>query len=272
MDVLKHLEQTAKRKAKNLSKDEALIRGLFQFDLLFKPSPKERTFSYKVVTAECLAQGSCYTYEDVRLNKALMGKDAREVEPEYRSVKIAILDALYGGMNRNITHSFYLGGTAKQKAFPRAEIVFFEACRLLDSLTGKKIVNVGVVGEFVPPFKKKGAELYLTDMDPTLVGETIHGVLVEGKDQTIPRVRESDVAIVTGMTVSTNTLGEILAVAREHDTKIIMFAETGANFGEELCRLGVDVVVGEPFPFYIFQGESRIDIYRRNTLEGTTNV
>jgi hypothetical protein len=44
-----------------------------------------------------------------------------------------------------------------------------------------------------------------------------------------------------------------------------MFAETGANFGEEYCRtIGVDVVVSEPFPFYIFQGVTRIEIYRRD--------
>lgn len=269
VDVLTKLEEKAKRKTKDLSQEETVIRGLFSFDLLFKPSPKERTFSYTVITAECLAQGSCYTYEDVDLDKELMGKDAREVEPKYRSVKIAILDALYGGIERNISQTYYLRGSAKEKAVPRAEIVCHEVARLFDSLKGKKVVNVGVVGEFLPCLllRQRGVEVFLTDMDPNLLGGTIHGMEVEGPDKTLPRVKESDVAIVTGMTLATNTLGEIIEASRENNTKIVMFAETGANFGEALCHLGVDTVVGEPFPFYIFHGESRIDVYRKIKLE-----
>lgn len=245
-----------------------MIRGLFSFDLLFKPDPEERTFSYTVITAECLAQGSCYTYEDVKLNKELMGKDARQVKPKYRSVKIALLDALYGGIERQISETYYLNGSAKEKATPRAEIVCKEVARLLDSLENRKVVNVGVVGEFVPCLlRKKGMKVYCTDMDPQLVGTTIHGIEVEGPDKTIPRVKESDIAVFTGMTIATNTLGDIIQASSDSGTKIVVFAETGANFGEAFCRLGVDTVVGEPFPFYIFQGESRIDVYRNEYVE-----
>jgi hypothetical protein len=43
-----------------------------------------------------------------------------------------------------------------------------------------------------------------------------------------------------------------------------MFAETGANFAREYCNYGIDLVVSEPFPFYmVSNGESLIDIYRR---------
>lgn len=174
---LKKLEEIAKQKTSHLSKQEAMIRGLFSFDLLFKPDPEERTFSYTVITAECLAQGSCYTYEDVKLNKELMGKDARQVKPKYRSVKIALLDALYGGIERQISETYYLNGSAKEKATPRAEIVCKEVARLLDSLENRKVVNVGVVGEFIPCLlRKKGMKVYCTDMDPQLVGTTIHGI------------------------------------------------------------------------------------------------
>ncbi len=66
------------------------------------------------------------------------------------------------------------------------------------------------------------------------------------------------------MTLTTHAAGDIVDVCREHDTKVVMFAETGANFGEEYCQtIGIDAVVSEPFPFYIFQGMSRIEIYRR---------
>lgn len=66
------------------------------------------------------------------------------------------------------------------------------------------------------------------------------------------------------MTLATDTLDQILEAAQENDTRVLVFAETGANLGEALCRLGVDTVVGEPFPFYIFHGTSQINVYRRD--------
>jgi hypothetical protein len=65
------------------------------------------------------------------------------------------------------------------------------------------------------------------------------------------------------MTLATDSLDLIISEARQAGTKLLIFAETGANFGEEYCRtLGVDTVVSEPFPFYIFQGLSTIEVYR----------
>ena len=55
-----------------------------------------------------------------------------------------------------------------------------------------------------------------------------------------------------------------IEAARESDTRLLVFAETGAFFGPEYCRtVGIDTVVSEPFPFYIFQGVSRIEVHRR---------
>jgi hypothetical protein len=59
-------------------------------------------------------------------------------------------------------------------------------------------------------------------------------------------------------------MGDIIDTCKEKNTKVVIFAETGANFGEEYCStLGVDSVVSELFPFYIFQGVSTIEIYRK---------
>jgi outer membrane protein assembly factor BamB len=75
---------------------------------------------------------------------------------------------------------------------------------------------------------------------------------------------DGDLAIVTGMTIFNDSLEEIVEVAQSRGTKLLMFCETGANFAEEYCRsIGVDTVVSELFPFYIFQGTSTIEVYRR---------
>lgn len=273
MDILNQLRERAEERLNSLSREEAIIRGLFNFDLFFKPTVKERTFSYSVITAECLHQGACYAAEDVTLDRDLMGKDARNVDSEYRCVETAILDALYANFNRQKSYSLYLEGTAKEKARPRAEIVVNEATRFFDNKIGKKALNVGVVGEFIPLLESHGLDVSLTDMDPQLLGHDINGIPVEnGELKTLSRVEESDVAIVTGMTISTHTLDDILQIAKKYDTKLVVFAETGAYFGEELCRMGVDTVVSEPFPFYIFDGTSRIDIYRREDIVGEEDV
>ena len=66
------------------------------------------------------------------------------------------------------------------------------------------------------------------------------------------------------MTIATDSLELIVEEARKAGTKLLIFAETGAYFAEEYCRtIGVDAVVSEPFPFYIFQGASTIEVYRR---------
>jgi hypothetical protein len=42
-----------------------------------------------------------------------------------------------------------------------------------------------------------------------------------------------------------------------------MFAETGSNLGDFYVKNGVDCVIGEPFPFYIFQGKNTLNIFRK---------
>jgi hypothetical protein len=100
-----------------------------------------------------------------------------------------------------------------------------------------------------------------------MIGREIHGVKVEDGYRTNELVGSADLAIVTGMTIATDSLELILEAAHAGGTRLLVFAETGASFGEEYCRtLGVDTVVSEPFPFYIFQGTSIIEVFRR---EGT---
>jgi uncharacterized protein (DUF4213/DUF364 family) len=60
---------------------------------------------------------------------------------------------------------------------------------------------------------------------------------------TLDLVKQSDVAIVTGMTLTTEILDEIIKVAKENDTKVIIFAETGAHLGEFYLNAGADVVI-----------------------------
>jgi uncharacterized UPF0146 family protein len=157
-------------------------------------------------------------------------------------------------------------GTPIEKTASRTAVILDEAKRLV-SLIGKscpRVVNVGVVGNVIRELKTCGYHVLATDLERDLVGTTVHGVPVEDGTRTFDYVRDSDLAIVTGMTIATDSLELIVEEARKAGTRLLVFAETGANFGDEYCRtIGIDSVVSEPFPFYIFQGASTIEVYRK---------
>ena len=89
-----------------------------------------------------------------------------------------------------------------------------------------------------------------------------HDVEIYHGDRTLPLLEDADLAIVTGMTITTQTIDSILEVCRTHNTKVILFAETGANLGSYYLQEGADVFLGETYPFYIFNGQSEILVGR----------
>ena len=85
-------------------------------------------------------------------------------------------------------------------------------------------------------------------------------------EKTLEIVAKSDLALITGMTLATNTADEIIKVARENNTKIVVFAETASNLGDFFIRAGVDSFISEPFPFYIYDGITNIKVKRKEEV------
>lgn len=258
------LTEKAFEKSKSHPDSDFTIRGLWRTDLLFRPNQHERTFAYTYVLAQTVGQGCSYCATDVSLDESLMGKDAREVRPKNLSMRVALLDAVYSVFPKNPAVSFKLEGNSIAKTEARTRIVVDEVLRLTAACSGRRprVVNVGVVGNFLTELSKYDLEVMATDLDPKLVEKTLVGVTVEHGSHSPDVVAKCDVALVTGMTLTTDTLDEILMAAKSSGTKVVLFAETGANFGQEYCALGIDTVVSEPFPFYIFQGQNTIDVFR----------
>jgi hypothetical protein len=155
------------------------------------------------------------------------------------------------------------------------------------------VLNVGVVGSILSILVSQKSlrlppdidvRITASDLYEGVVGTQVHGVTVEhgthgtygfaGSDgaripmgvRTLELIADADMAIVTGMTLTNGTLDAILETAIKNKTALVIFAETGAHFATEYCNLGVDVVVSEPFPFYLTcDGPTRIDVYRRNS-------
>jgi len=174
---------------------------------------------------------------------------------------VSLLDSVYD-KDKHTYEKRVLDAESEIKSYWRTEIIASEAKRLLGSLRGKNVVNVGVVGSFLKKFGELGCSVLGTDYDEAIIGQTLFDAPIENGDKTIEAVANADLAIVTGMTMATLTLDSILSTAARNSTKIIIFAETGANLAPFFMQYGVDVFIGEPFPFYIFNGVSEIRVYR----------
>jgi hypothetical protein len=268
IDIFDTLKEQALRKTAHLPADAFTIRGFWKVEFAFLPNPAERTFHLNFLVAQTVEQGSCYYDNDLEINQALLGRDAREIISEAGCYEIALLDSLYASIPRSPAEVHELRGNTVEKAVKRSQIIADEVERLMERMGAlparTTVVYVGVVGNLLKALRKKGYNVLATDFDPKIVGASLHGVTVEDGTRTYQAVRDADVAVVTGMTLSTGTLNDIVRVCQEHQTKLVIFAETGANFGEVYSRtIGVDVVVSEPFPFYVLQGLTTIEIYRR---------
>ncbi len=265
-DVFAVLRDRFLERAAGLDATDSLIRGMWKVELAFRPNVDERTFCYTFWLVMTRGQGCCYCTGDDPRGRELVGSDARELLGDKTCISIAALDGLYASLPRRPAAVRDISGQPAEKTAERTAVIVEEAERLLPRTGGRppRVVNVGVVGNVIRELKARGCDVRATDMERNMVGSEIHGVTVEDGTRTFDEVRDADLAIVTGMTIATDSLGPIIDEAREASTRLLVFAETGANFGEEYCRtLGVDAVVAEPFPFYIFQGTSRIEVFRR---------
>jgi hypothetical protein len=264
---LEELRGIGIEKSRGLPDEMFVVRGLWRCDLLFRPNPEERTFNYTYLLVQTVGEGACYCSTIPALSEGfhLLGQDTRTAEFKYRCFEVATIDALFSAFDKHPTESKTMTGSSKEKALWRSGIIVHEAMRLLDpDASGRpKIVNVGVIGNIIKMLSDRGIEVVGTDEDPALVGAEISGVPIYGEEKTVELVEECDVAVMTGMIISTDTMEDIFEAARRGGTRLVMFCETGANLCEEYIRLGVDAAVAEPFPFYIFSGTTRIDVYRR---------
>lgn len=268
--VLDELWRRASSTGRHGNRDEYLVRGLWTTDLLFQPSPVERLFAYTFVLAQTTTLGCSYVAEPGPVPRDLIGMDARDCAGAPRALQVAILDSLYAKTVSQPARRLNLQGGAASKAVDRANLVLEEVDHVLGYPTAHErerisLVNVGAVGHFLKVLQTAGYQVRATDLDPSLVGERLAGVRVESGLRSPQIVAESRVAIVTGMTLVTNTLDDILQSAAAAGTRVVIFAETGAHFCEEYCRLGVDSAISEPFPFYIFDGTTRVEVFRRET-------
>jgi hypothetical protein len=265
--LIETLAEIGRDKSEAYPDESFLIRGMWRTDLLFRPNPTERTFNYTYLLIQTVGEGACYCDSVPALKEgfSLLGKDCRKVRPPYTCFQVACLDAMFSAFEKKPYKTHTMTGTSAKKALWRSRIVVDEVMRQLD-MSGRRtrrVVNVGVIGNIIRMLRAEDVEVLGTDGDPVLVGSEIAGVKILDQDRTVELVENCDVAVMTGMVISTGTMEDIFEAARRGGTRLVMFCETGANLCEEYVRMGVDAAVAEYFPFYIFGGTTRIDVFRK---------
>lgn len=247
---------------------DRLIQGLWSVDCLFGPKNNGRIFNYKFILSQTTGLGCAYSlreHYDTEYLHNLIGKDFFTQDITDTALLVSLYDSIYGKLY--ITEPAYsqtMTDTAEAKMEWRTELVLKEAKNLLGEVKGKKIVNVGVVGDMIKKFAEEGCNIIGSDFDETIIGQKMFGLAdIYSGEKTLDLIASSDLAIVTGMTIATETIDDILACCRETGTKLVIYSETGANLAPFYIEKGVDAYVSEMFPFYIFNGASTIHVFRK---------
>ncbi|MFZ2205531.1 MAG: DUF364 domain-containing protein [Candidatus Magasanikiibacteriota bacterium] len=256
---------------RNKSNGVVIINGLWRIRCLFQPTKHERFFNYHILVAQTLGQGACY-YEKPELSdkilESMIGQEYKGYPTGNENIDIALLDSLAISFNSVPDFSIELPGLRSHKALTRADIIVDEALRISNNIRNKKnrkvkVCIIGVVSLIVEKLLQSGFIVSACDREKNLIGKKLFNkVIVESATKSLDIISNSDIAIITGMALSTGTLSELVSVARKNKTKIILFAQTGAGFAPFYIRNNIDSVVSEPFPFYTFDGHTKINVYR----------
>ncbi|MCL2664541.1 MAG: DUF364 domain-containing protein [Defluviitaleaceae bacterium] len=265
MDSLQNIKDEIEKKT---NPGDRLIKGIWSIDCLYNPAGNGRIFNYKILLTQTSGLGCAYsTHTDypVGMLESYIGRDILDIKITDVPMLVSMYDSCYAGACEvKPAYTAEAGGVSEKKMRWRSEIIIAEAKRILGNLKGKRVVNVGVVGDIIRVFQESGADVCGTDFDAAIVGKRMFDAVdvYDGKD-TLGLVKEANLCVVTGMTVATRTIDAIIEHCNQCGSKIIMFAETGANLGGYYSAHGVDVYLGETFPFYIFNGRSEISVYKK---------
>jgi len=211
------------------------------------------------------AQGYCFMHpDDLKLSdlEGVAGKYALDVLPHVPIyIQVALLDAVYYHLNRaeriSPTATYEFHGLACQKSLARAQKIVDLTCVTDNS----RVVMVGAIADIVREILRRGAKLQIADF--SLAGTEIEGIKIQYDGTRM--IEWADTVIMTGNTLKTNTLGNLLDISQKLSKRILVYAMTGANIAPRYLDYGVSVVTSESFPYYWYaQTASIMNVYSKN--------
>ncbi|GGK55461.1 Rossmann-like domain-containing protein [Salinarimonas ramus] len=241
------------------------LRGLWRVDYRYRPNALERDLAYSMVYAQARRIGCAYVdFASHDVDDLWLGSDSRKLSDNApAALRIAALDTAFAELGREPSEMFHFEGDAAEKAVERARIICSAVIDEARRRGARRLLNVGVMGNFVPWLREAGMEYVGSDYDPALISGGINGSPVLDGQGTLDAIADADIVLATGMTLSTGTLSTIIDSCKQSKAALVLFAATGSFFAQTYCReLGVDVVLAEPQPQYMFTGSSRIELHR----------
>jgi hypothetical protein len=262
-------------RSRRCSRDCLAIRGLWRTDYALLMDEQGLPLKLSYIMVQTREQGCCYTDNfSWKPDESLLGGNVIEViQDQIRPLQIAMIDAAFRSFHENQKprgKRHVLKGNTLTKAQARAEIVFKEVLRLIEKKKKKRpkirVLMIGVVTSILSRLAcLPNVEVFATDFAPHLVGTAFCGVQIADGSSTPALVTNCDVSIVTGMTLATDTIDQIIDLARDAGNDIVLFAQTAASFHNIFLNRGVSVVVSEPFPFYLSAScDSQVNVYRND--------
>lgn len=208
--------------------------------------------------------GFAYTNKTINENlKRFINKSVLEVFEDDSldmAIRIACADAamhIYNEYSQEKpTDIFACKGNIKEKANIRS-------CLLAQYISeGQQVLLVGAVPEIARDVLKSTKKLRITECGQDSCGTKLYDIPIEmGVDSTLNLLEKSDIAIVTGATMTSNTIDDILEIGAKNNVDMRFYLETGTGFSDYLFKKGAKLVLAEAFPYYNMPGITKINLY-----------
>lgn len=263
MSILDNLADEAKRHFNDSEKD-LRIDNLIMGKTLYTIKDSSTVFTdmnFCLVLFEN-AYGFSYFQDDIDYSLSeFVNRNSLEILdqkiPSY--LRVAILDALFCLINKDQQkYPLSFKGSLREKATQRA-------AELLKSVPEKaKVLLLGAATEIIEEAQRKECDLRVLDLEKQKIGLELHSTNIEnGEHADIEdEIRNTDYIIATGMVFVSETADKIFEFVRKHEKHLVLFMETGSNFGLQLLKHGADTVLSEFFPYYDFYGDTKYLVFK----------
>src|ERR1700674_2049885 len=226
---LEAAEKWALQRSGNLPAALFRIRAFWYINYIVQAAPKERKTRYtiKLALSEGYGRSCGLTPVLPDPDPDFVGKDARQILidglcQDYID-RTALVDLIMGHIPGAANQHVQLDASLSVKYASRSRIFADEAESLLrrkglKNLKGSKphIVVIGATAGIIGSLVKRGFKVSATDLWPEAVGQELGGVRVSsGKISNAPLIKQSDLAIITGMTLPNRTLPDLMRGAKK---------------------------------------------------------
>lgn len=210
------------------------------------------------------AYGFSYFQDEIDYSLSnYVNKNALEVLDEKipTYLQVAMLDALFCLINKNTSGDrMTFKGSLRDKATQRA-------IELLKPVPkSAKVLLLGAATEIIEEAQRKECGLKVLDLEKQKIGLELNATNIENGEQSDieHEIEATDYIIATGMIFVSETADKIFEFARKYNKHLIIFMETGSNFGPQLLKYGADTVLSEFFPFYDFYGDTKYLVSKKD--------